>query len=170
MEKITALRLHPFIENDQPVLFDRAALHTFCELNQLALPDTYIEFLTKSNGGRIDHRQRVCFETLGPRRIKKRIHNFYPSNPSSKWESIESNWRLCATFYPPYLFPFADTELDNLLCLKASGPSLGSILYVDQRSTKLTPETTSEEVEAAKGVYTVANSFAEFCDALEIGD
>ena len=172
MSNSKPIKLHPFVTRGNPELFDRASLMAFCESNHLRLPDDYIAFLEGTNGGRVDHRQTVSVKTRGPRSVSLEIHSFYPSAPGNAWEGLEAIWKASVELdlYPRYLVPFADTVPHSKLYFKVIGPMQGSVVYVNERRANLNIEIANKDLELCKGVYSVALSFTEFWNKLEITD
>jgi len=159
--------LFPFMENGKPAQYSEAEFQRFLAAEKITLPQSYLNLLRATNGGRIAWKQKVTFSAkLTGQQIE--MWQFNPSSTKNKWEGLEGHRRTYKKFLPDWLFFFGAATGDRMLHITVSGPHQGAVISMNECKTNLKKESKPEDLEKAKGVLYLCDSFDNFIAGLTI--
>ncbi len=134
-----------------------ASLASFSAVTNVTLPDDYKDFLKRENGGRPAPR-KFKFTTRQGRREDGAVHYFFGLH-----EGLIGNLKGTLDRFrqriPTGYLPVATDPFGNLILLKVTAPSLGSMHFWDHEK--------EEDLPTLKNVSLIAGSFLEFIEGLD---
>lgn len=157
-----------FFHDDRHKVATSETLAYFTKLSGYGFPEDYRDFLYTVNGGRPWWGKNQVYLTC-PKRIE--IHNFFPFIRFELYTAQPGIWKTGSLRRPSFLFEIADLNDDRVIVMDLEQSRLGRIYVAaldPQSRTKITKDSSIDDVLADRRSLKVADSFSEFMDQVEV--
>lgn len=133
-----------------------AEIRSFENEFDITLPDEYVSFLEKNNGGQPDanHFKNELFDFF--------VNVFYGFGGEDTSFDVETMYAIYADRIPDGLIPIADDGVGNLICIGTTGDIFGKI-FIWWRDKAVD----EGEKPDFSNISLVADSFEEFLEGLQ---
>ena len=144
------------------VFTTREKIMEFANSIKVNLPDEYVSFLLKHNGG---HPENDAFDLIEPvwndlERGKTAGVDWFLALYDGEYNNLERSYIRCEN---TDFFPIAYAPGGNLICLCIKGKNYGKVYYWDFNTNK--EEDYNNIAPTYNHMYLVANSFTEFINS-----
>lgn len=136
-------------------------IYSFESFIKAKLPEEYIKFLKKYNGGRLEKEDTYpMIEEIDIGYQEEGIEYFFGLNVA-KGNDLKEQVLIFKGRIPHNFIPIGDAPCGNLVCLAVLGENYGKVYYWDHNE-----EAEDGEEPSNDNVYLIANSFEEFINSL----